>query len=95
MTAPGTRGPWRGRLPAVLREEPRYRLLFAGQATARVAAYDWGTSVGLMPIALALAGPVRDAIGLQTAMRWGTGLGIAAALACLAVPAVRQVRRAR
>ena len=65
------------------------------QATARVAAYDWGTSVGLMPIGLALAGSLGDALGLQAAMRWGTVLGISAALACLAVPAVRQVRRAR
>jgi MFS family permease len=65
------------------------------QATARVAAYDWGTSVGLMPIGLALAGPLGDALGVDVAMRWGTVLGILAALACLSVPAVRQVRRAR
>ena len=42
------------------------------QATARVAAYDWATSVGLMPIGLALAGPAGDTLGLETAMRAGT-----------------------
>ncbi|HVP01321.1 MAG TPA: MFS transporter, partial [Solirubrobacteraceae bacterium] len=33
------------------------------EAIARVAAYDWATSVGLMPVGLALAGPVGAAIG--------------------------------
>jgi hypothetical protein len=62
-------------------------------ATARVAAYDWATSVGLMPLGLALAGPAGELLGLESAMRWGTVLGIAAALACLSVPAVRHLRR--
>ena len=63
------------------------------EATARVAAYDWGVSVGLMPIGVALAGPVAAAVGLTTAMRWGSAIGVAMALACLANPAVRELRR--
>ena len=35
----------------------------------------------------------RRALGIEAAMRWGTVLGVGAALACLAVPAVRHVRR--
>lgn len=63
------------------------------EATARVAAYDWGVSVGLMPIGVALAGPVANAIGLTTAMRWGSAIGVVMALACLANPVVRGLRR--
>ncbi len=63
------------------------------EATARVAAYDWGVSVGLMPIGVALAGPVAAAIGLTTAMRWGSAIGVAMTLACLANPVVRELRR--
>ncbi|HVP03677.1 MAG TPA: hypothetical protein VMT10_13995, partial [Solirubrobacteraceae bacterium] len=63
------------------------------EAIARVAAYDWATSVGLMPVGLALAGPVGAAIGVATAMRAGSALAVLAALACLAVPAVHGLRR--
>jgi MFS family permease len=62
-------------------------------ATARVAAYDWAISVGLMPVGLALAGPVSEVLGLEAAMRWGTVIGLAAAVACLSVPAVRRLAR--
>ena len=65
------------------------------EATARVAAYDWAASVGLMPIGLLLAGPLGELLGFEEAMRLGSAVGVAAALACLSVPAVRQVRRAR
>ena len=63
------------------------------EATARVSAYDWAAAVGLMPIGLALSSPIATAIGLETTMRLGTAIGVLAALACLAVPAVRRVRR--
>jgi MFS family permease len=63
------------------------------EATARVSAYDWAAAVGLMPIGLALSSPIASAIGLETTMRLGTAVGVVAALACLAVPAVRRVRR--
>lgn len=68
---------------------------FPPQATARVAAYDWATSVGLMPVGLALAGPAGHVLGIETAMRWGSALGVVAALVCLALPAVRRLRRPR
>ncbi len=63
------------------------------EATARISAYDWAAAVGLMPIGLALSSPIAAAIGLETTMRLGTAIGVVAALACLAVPAVRRVRR--
>jgi len=63
------------------------------EATARVSAYDWAAAAGLMPIGLALSSPIASAIGLETTMRLGTAIGVVAALACLAVPAVRHVRR--
>ena len=65
----------------------------APAAVARVAAYDWATSVGLMPVGLALAGPIATAVGIETAMRLGSALAVVAALACLAVPAVHGLRR--
>jgi MFS family permease len=63
------------------------------EATARISAYDWAAAVGLMPIGVLLCSPIAAAIGVQETMRLGTLVGIAAALACLAVPAVRAVRR--
>ena len=63
------------------------------EATSRISAYDWAAAVGLAPIGLALSGPIAGAIGVQETMRLGTVVGILAALACLAVPAVRAVRR--
>jgi hypothetical protein len=47
----------------------------------------------LMPIGLALAGPLADAVGLHTALRLMTVVGVASALACLAVPSVRALAR--
>lgn len=63
------------------------------EATARISAYDWAAAAGLMPIGLMLSSPIAEAIGVERTMRLGTAVGIAAALACLAVPAVRAVRR--
>lgn len=63
------------------------------EATARISAYDWAAAAGLMPIGLMLSSPIAGAIGVEETMRLGTAVGIAAALACLAVPAVRAVRR--
>jgi MFS family permease len=63
------------------------------RALSRVSSYDFTASVGLMPIGLALAGPLADAIGLHTALRLMSVVGMASALACLAVPAVRQLSR--
>jgi MFS family permease len=63
------------------------------RALSRVSSYDFTMSAGLMPIGLALAGPIADAIGLHTTLRLMSVLGVASALACLSVPAVRQLAR--
>lgn len=62
-------------------------------AVARVSSYDFTVSVGLMPIGLAAAGPISDALGLHTTLRAMSLVGVAAALLWLTVPAVRRVER--
>jgi MFS family permease len=62
-------------------------------AVARVSAYDYAVSVGLMPIGLALAGPISDAAGLQPTLIGMSVLGVTSALVLLATPAVRRVER--
>jgi MFS family permease len=65
----------------------------APQAVARVSSYDFAVSVGLMPLGLAVAAPIADAVGLQETL-WGmSGLGVASALLWLAAPSVRRVER--
>jgi MFS family permease len=61
------------------------------RALSRVSSYDFTASAGLMPIGLALAGPVAAAVGLHATLRLMSAIGIASALACLAVPAVREL----
>jgi MFS family permease len=63
-------------------------------AVSRVSSYDFAVSLGLMPLGMALAGPLADALGLQATLRAMSALGILIALAWLAVPSVRRVRRA-
>jgi MFS family permease len=63
------------------------------RALSRVSSYDFTASVGLMPIGLALAGPLADGVGLHAALRLMTLVGVASALACLAVPSVRALAR--
>ena len=63
------------------------------RALSRVSSYDFTASAGLMPIGLALAGPFANGVGLHTALRLMSLAGIACALACLAVPAVRNLAR--
>ena len=58
-----------------------------------MAAYDWGVSIGLMPVGVALSGPIAAGVGLATTMRWGSAIGVAMAFAALAHPAVRGLRR--
>ncbi len=63
------------------------------RAVSRVSSYDFTVSLGLMPLGLAVAGPVADAVGLHTTL---IGMSVAAgavALAWLAVPDVRAVVR--
>ncbi len=64
------------------------------EATARVAAYDWATSVGLMPVGLALAGPIVERARRRDDDALGDGAGHRGRGARgLSVPAVRRVRR--
>jgi MFS family permease len=63
------------------------------RAISRVSAYDFSVSVGLMPLGMAVCGPIADAIGLHATLRWMSAVGIAAALVWLAQPSVRSLRR--
>ncbi|HSD81001.1 MAG TPA: MFS transporter [Solirubrobacteraceae bacterium] len=62
-------------------------------AVARVSSYDFAVSTGLMPLGLAVAGPVADAAGLQATLLAMSALGLLSALGWLATPAVRTLRR--
>lgn len=63
------------------------------QAVARVSSYDFAVSLGLMPLGLAVAAPIADAIGLQRTL-WGmSALGVTSALVWLAAPSVRRLER--
>ena len=62
-------------------------------AVSRVSSYDFAVSLGLMPLGMAVAGPIAAAAGLQTTLIAMSAVGIVAALAWLAVPDVRRVRR--
>jgi predicted MFS family arabinose efflux permease len=62
-------------------------------AVARVSSYDFAVSVGLMPLGLALAGPIADALGLERTLRVMSAVGVLAALGWLAAPSVRRLRR--
>ena len=62
-------------------------------AVSRVSSYDFAVSLGLMPLGMAVAGPIAAAAGLQTTLIAMSVVGIVAALAWLAVPDVRRVRR--
>jgi MFS family permease len=63
------------------------------RAVSRVSAYDFTVSMGLMPLGLAVCGPLADAIGLHATLRWMSAIGIASALLWLAQPSVRSLRR--
>ncbi|MET9909632.1 MFS transporter [Streptomyces sp. NPDC006476] len=61
---------------------------------SRVSAYDWFGSIALMPLAAALAGPAEAALGRSAAL-WGcSALIVVVTAAVLAVPDVRNLRRA-
>lgn len=65
----------------------------APAAVSRVSSYDFAASLGLMPLGMAVAGPLADSVGLQTTLVLMSGAGMLAALAWLAVPDVRRIRR--
>lgn len=62
-------------------------------AVSRVSSYDFAVSLGLMPIGMAVAGPIAAAAGVQETLVGMSAVGMLAALAWLAVPDVRRVRR--
>lgn len=61
---------------------------------SRVSSYDYVASVGVMPLGTILAGPVAEAVGIHETLTAMSVIGVAAALAVLAVPAVRNLPRA-
>src|SRR5919204_896259 len=63
------------------------------RAVSRVSAYDFSVSVGLMPLGMAVCGPIADAIGLQATLRWMSAVGVLAALVWVLQPSVRALRR--
>jgi MFS family permease len=60
---------------------------------SRVTSYDYAASVGMVPLGVVAAGPVSEAIGIHATLAGMTAFGILAAIACLAVPAVRNLPR--
>jgi MFS family permease len=63
------------------------------QAVSRVSAYDFSVSMGLMPLGMAVCGPIADAVGLQATLLGMSTIGLASSLAWLAQPSVRRLRR--
>ncbi|WP_426562419.1 MFS transporter [Angustibacter sp. McL0619] len=64
------------------------------RALSRVSSYDYLTSTGLIPLGNLTVGFVTAAIGLHHALLAMTVLGVTAAVAIAAVPAVRRLPRA-
>jgi MFS family permease len=60
---------------------------------SRVSSYDYAASAGMMPVGMLVAPPVADAIGIHLTLTLMSVCGIAAALACLSVRAVRDLPR--
>ena len=58
---------------------------------SRVSSYDYLLTAGLMPLGLAVVGPVAQAIGLRPTLYAMTLLAVPAALALLTIPAVRHL----
>lgn len=74
-------------LPAVLVDQ------IPPHALARVTSFDFLASAGVVPLGLALAGPVLAAAGLTATFVGETAIGVALALVALATPATRGLRR--
>lgn len=60
---------------------------------SRVSSYDYLTSTGLIPVGTVVGGALAAGVGLRPALIGMSVAGIAAALAVLAVPAVRRLPR--
>jgi hypothetical protein len=63
------------------------------RSISRVSSYDYVATAGVMPLGVIVAGPVSQAVGIHTTLAWMSAVGIASALALLAVPVVRNLPR--
>jgi MFS family permease len=61
---------------------------------SRVSSYDWAVSLVFMPIGFALWGPISDLVGVETAFVAAAVVSAAAKVGPVAVPEVRNMRRA-
>jgi hypothetical protein len=62
-------------------------------AVSRVGSYDLAVSTGLLPVGAIVVGPIADAAGLHSSLYVMSAIGIAVAVAILAVPSVRHLKR--
>ncbi|WP_431683246.1 MFS transporter [Kitasatospora sp. KL5] len=62
-----------------------------GAALSRVSSFDSLLSAGLMPVGLAVAGPVSASLGVHSTLWAMTAVAVPAALGLLCVPAVRRL----
>jgi MFS family permease len=65
--------------------------LIPGQALSRVTSLDWFTTVGLMPLGYAVAGPVADTFGLHETMVGASVIVCAMFVLALAIEDVRRL----
>jgi MFS family permease len=63
------------------------------ESVSRVSSYDFTVSLGLMPIGMAVSGPIAAAVGLHATLVGMSAVGMLVALLWLAVPAVRRLDR--
>jgi MFS family permease len=64
-----------------------------GEALSRVSSFDYLASTILMPVGTAVAGPLAAGVGTQETLLGMSVIGVACALAFLAVPSVRSLPR--
>ncbi len=60
---------------------------------SRVSSFDFLASAGLVPVGAALAGALAGPVGLQPLLIGMSVVGVLSALACLAQPSIRGLRR--
>ena len=65
--------------------------LIPAHALSRVTSLDWFTTVGLMPLGYAAAGPLAEALGLHETMVGASVIAVALFTVALATPDVRAV----
>jgi hypothetical protein len=67
--------------------------LIPSQALSRVTSLDWFTTVGIMPLGYAVAGPLAETIGLHETMVGAAAITVALFLVALAAGDLRSVRQ--